>query len=125
MSCITFQNVDKSLALIEKAFNIAGWIPATSRITGPIRVTAGQVMMVVAAILTALVRIGGYITGNKNLVRKGDQIAPYVAHGLANVIRGTIEAVPASGNLVTFLYDLDPWLRLRYKDEPLPVFRLI
>ena len=67
MQCITFKNVDQFLAGTEKVFNVLGWIPQVSTVSGPIRATMGKVMVVAAAALAALTLAVGYITGNRNL----------------------------------------------------------
>ena len=121
MSCITFQNIDKCFTAGEKAFNILGWVPFISSATGPVRMIAGKVMAIAAAVLAAATFAAGYIMNDQKLIQKADQFAGYIWHGLGNFVRGFIESIPIAGNLATILYDSEPDARMRYKDEPLPI----
>ena len=117
MSGIAIQSFDRTLAMAEKAFNVLGWIPLISSISGPIRMTAGRIEAIAFSILSSATLLVANITENKELFKEADRLSTYIWHGMANFCRGAIETVPLLGNFLTISYDLNASSRMSYPME--------
>ena len=119
MAGFPLESLDRGLAGAEKALNVLGWVPFVSSVSGAVRMSAGKVMVVAFAVLSALTYIMAYMSNNQKLMDKADQFTQYIWHGFANVGRGFVESIPFLGNVCTILYDSEPAARMCYPNEPL------
>lgn len=97
---------------VERVFNILGYIPIVSSISGPIRSGIWAIAQIFGGIIGLVLSLFlSIFTGDE-----GSNIfwiwAALVVNGVLNIIRGTIESIPFLGNLICFLYD-----RIRGKRE--------
>ena len=107
--------VDTCLIFGESALNLIGKIPWVSSYSGPVRIIAGQVMLVAAALLALLSIIVSRVKEDPTL-DISHECSIYAVHGMANWTRGYVESHFIIGNLCTFFYDLSG-NRLRYLTE--------
>jgi hypothetical protein len=90
---------------VDRGFNILGYIPLVSSITGPIRSGiwgTGQLFIGLIGLPISLL-VALFSGGSWSHVFWF--WAALIVNGVLNMIRGTIEAVPLLGNLIVFLYD--------------------
>lgn len=104
--------VDSALESMERAFTVGGRVPFVSILTGSCRALVGVIELVVA--------LGNYIRhklapvlllSHKNInveqqhKNQAELMKDYMKHGLQNIARGIIEAIPVVGNATCGAYD--------------------
>lgn len=117
MSSITYQKLDQRLANLENTFNILGYVPLVSTITGPARALYGTAELTAGIGLHYLKGAQYFITANPEHRNEAAAGYWYVFHGAQNINRGAIECLPIIGNLSTILYDQILCLRMNYTFE--------
>ncbi len=78
---------------VHKVFNVTGYIPALSSVTGILRMLMGAVEAVAGAIFSL---ISCFEASN----------VWFAIGGVQDIVRGAIETIPLVGNLATGVYDL-------------------
>lgn len=99
---IEYNELDLMCARVEKSLNLPGYIPLISTVSGGFRLLAGKVMTSAAIIATVGFLIASVF--DDQYCEHAKRSIDYIAHGLANVLRGSIEFIPFF-NLVTLPYD--------------------
>ncbi len=108
------QEIAKFCRQVDRCFNIAGYIPIVSSLTGLIRIVVwaqlqlylGLLAMTIAIILAMCGRIGGDKAFAKRCVEASQLSFRISANSTLNGLRGLVEVVPLLGNLLCWLYDL-------------------
>lgn len=97
---------DQDKASFEKTLNVLGYFPLLSTGTGPFRLIVGIGTIIASAVKAPLCLIADQFQRRPySSSHRCYKHLTYIAHGLANVIRGFIEAWPFIGNLLTICYD--------------------
>lgn len=114
------RTLDQALHTFEKVLNFAGYIPIVSTISGSIRIAYGKAEVVGAVAAGALLAIKALCnTDADQRARDMDYAVAvgvnYSIHGLANIGRGFVEAIPII-NLSCLVYDLTG-TRIQYPFE--------
>ncbi|MBS0606124.1 MAG: hypothetical protein AB7H48_05785 [Parachlamydiales bacterium] len=114
------QTLDQALHTFEKVLNFAGYIPIVSTFSGSIRIAYGKAEVVGAIAAGALLAVKALCnTDAEKRARDFDYAAGvavnYSIHGLANIGRGFVEAIPII-NLSCLVYDLTG-TRIQYPFE--------
>ncbi|PCI95724.1 hypothetical protein COB11_01365 [Candidatus Aerophobetes bacterium] len=106
---ITFDSYDQKehdLVSMEKVFNIMGYIPCVSTISGPVRILFGIIQTVVSAVKVPFTLIVDIFRENpKGYGNRSFRNITYMCHGVGNVARGFVELFPIVGNIATIFYD--------------------
>jgi len=122
---INAETLDPALAKIEKTFDDWGWIPVVGTLPGMLRQFLGLVELVaaVAAVVFNIIR-GLFIEEREakmELLKDSEFILHnYARHGIANIVRGQVESIPLV-NLILYLFNQNPDLRMKYLYEEPPV----
>jgi hypothetical protein len=112
--------LDRNLSQMEGFFNIAGYIPVVSSVTGAARILYGKIEVVAGIAAAAFLAIKALFSGDRSANEWFDKslmALDYAIHGAANVIRGYIEIVPFFGLLLCLPYDRCFNCRLAYPTE--------
>lgn len=111
---------DEHFANIEKELNFYGHIPFVSSVSGPLRVFVGLVQVISSVVKAPFELIADFYGRsermNQSRFNHTFRNVIYIAHGVANVLRGCVEVLPFQGNLYTILYDVCKF-RLVYPTE--------
>lgn len=112
--------LDQALHTFEKVLNVAGYVPFVSAISGAIRIGYGKVEVIGAIAAGALLTVKALF--NRDAEQRSFDFkyavavaANYSIHGLANIGRGFVEALPII-NLSCLVYDLTG-TRIQYPFE--------
>lgn len=105
---------------VDHGFNVVGYIPIVSSITGPIRgglwasaqMSVGLFGIPFALIVGLLAIIIGGFAAWAEMLRF---FFALIVNSILNMVRGVVEAVPILGNLICFFYD-----RMKGKRELFP-----
>lgn len=116
-----YTRIDEGLSKTEECLKWPGYIPAVSMISGALRQLIGLVMMAVAFIFVIFNSIRQIFIldqeRNRELLAETYQILHYAKHGLFNIFRGQIEAIPLI-QWTCLLYDYAAQWRVTYPLEP-------
>lgn len=112
----SYDMADKESFLSEKTFNVLGYVPILCIPSGVVRSVYGFVQVVVGIAVGTLHLIGDLFRSTpKGYGYRTLRNYEHVIHGIANVIRGSLEAGTAIG-LPGMLYDITG-LRYSYAGE--------
>jgi hypothetical protein len=104
-------NLNKVLNSFEEGLNIAGYFPIVSTFSGSLRSTYGELEIIGAVAVAALIAVRALFLinasdRNHELRKAVEVLITYSLHGLANIIRGTIEKFPFVSLVTCLPYDL-------------------
>ncbi|MCH9613481.1 MAG: hypothetical protein SP1CHLAM54_04840 [Chlamydiia bacterium] len=103
-----FDAAEPVCSAAEKALNFPGYIPCVGTLSGGARLILGQVQIALGALCaigTAVASVVSEVeTEKKELWTEAEHSLEFAVHGIANCVRGTIEAMPCV-NLITLPYD--------------------
>ncbi len=104
------QTLDQALHTIEQVLNVAGYLPLVSMISGSIRIAYGKIEVIGAVAAGALLALKGFANSDPEQRSKEVDygvavIVNYSIHGLINIGRAFVEAIPLI-NLSCLVYDL-------------------
>ena len=104
------EKINLKLDKIDAFFNIAGFIPAASSLTGILRIGYGTIEIITGIFLML---IGGFALafGHRQPLVLG---ADHLIQGGLNVVRGTIDFIPLVGNGINFWIASDARLYRTY-----------
>lgn len=112
---VTKEQLAKTLAKGEEALNLIGYIPMVSLLSAALRTLGGKLQAVLGLLLAIAFLIAGF-KSPKNKIRhllNFRTSLEHLFHGVANIIRALLEAVPFL-SLVTCL-PYDRLLKKRFK----------
>jgi hypothetical protein len=104
-------SLDSSLEKFEHALNIAGYVPLVSSVSGVIRAVLGKIEVIggiaTGAILAIAALFNPHASQRHAQLNKAAEVAvKYSLHGVANLLRGTIEVFPLLSLVTCLPYDL-------------------
>lgn len=111
--------LEKYLAQTEQVLNLVGYIPMVSILTAAVRSLGGKCQILSGIFLGVFFYIRSYFsTSKKKIFIQNSHISfSHVIHGLLNIVRGLIEAVPCLSLLLCLPYDRLLRIRFRYSCE--------
>jgi hypothetical protein len=95
-------NINECLNNLDQSLNSAGEIPVLSTITGSLRITLGLAETISNIALSLLALFPLVFQNNKRMI---GECANHSVHGIINIIRGAIEALPIIGNVIMYAYN--------------------
>jgi hypothetical protein len=105
--------VDRTLASVEHGLNIAGYIPlfGVSTVSGMIRIAYGKLEIIGGVATSAIMGLAALFKSGERERERGlreafETFGNYSCHGLANIARGVIEAIPFLSLITCLPYDL-------------------
>jgi len=121
---IPYREIDMGMERIERFLNWPGYIPVASAITGLMRQVVGisQIIASLAIFIFDLFRQIFIMDRRENqlIMNESVKMLEYATHGIFNIFRGQIEAIPLI-QWSCFLYDQVACWRRRYPGEIRPV----
>ena len=92
--------------IVESSFAVVDYIPIVSIVSGVARGFFGSIQTAVGVLLFPVELISRVSGHNHSFI---------AVHGIANVIRGAIACKPLVGNIVLYLYDHSPRMKLDFQ----------
>lgn len=102
---------------LEKQFNVLGYVPIVSTISGLSRIFYGKLNIVFSTALLAYNFFQDLKSGSSDYRIKIHHFVCHIVHGQLNLIRGVFEMIPVIGNLGCIIYD--SIYRFKYEQEEL------
>lgn len=104
-------DLNKTLNSFEKWLNIAGYVPIASSFSGSLRASYGQLEVIGAIAVAALIAVKALFMvspsdRDREFKKATEILVDYSLHGVANMIRGSIEAFPFASWVTCLPYDL-------------------
>jgi hypothetical protein len=103
--------IGKVLSTFERGLNAGGYIPILSTFSGALRIKYGQIEVIGSIVAAALTAIAALFNPSKEAREQGlnratEILTTYACHGIANIFRGVIEAIPFLSFVTCLPYDL-------------------
>lgn len=111
--------LDRTLAKIEKGLESFAWIPFFGVVPGVLQQFYGAIEFCIAITLVIFhLGYGLFVDEGEDKIseRGGFILYNYAMHGIANIIYGQIACIPVI-NLILYLYNTRPELRMKYEGE--------
>ena len=103
------KQLDTTLSVFEKGLNYVGYVPFVSTISGALRAEYGKIEVIGGLAVTAFKAISALFQAgaqrDASLERAVEHLT-YAWHGVANIFRGIIEAIPFASLVTCLPYDL-------------------
>lgn len=114
---LTQIQLDKTLAKAEEALNLVGYIPLVSLLSATLRSLGGMLQTLLSLIFAAVNFVAGFISKKPRHFRNFRLSVHYIFHGIFNIIRAKIEAVPCLSLITCLPYDRLLKKRFKYPSE--------
>lgn len=114
---ISQDQLEKILARAEEALNLVGYIPLVSILSATVRSLGGMLQVLLGAIFAVGHFLDGYFSKKAQSLYKSRLCIHYLFHGIFNVLRAKIEAVPFLSLLICLPYDRLFRKRFKYPVE--------
>ena len=102
-----------------KIFNILGYIPIVSSISGAFRCLLGKFEILGGLIFGTAKALVGILTSNERAKQahfsEAGFLFSYILHGFLNILRGLVEMIPLLGLILCLPYDRLFLVRFRYR----------
>jgi hypothetical protein len=112
--------LEKTLARAEEALNLVGYIPLVSILSATVRSMGGMLQALLGIAFALGYFFAGHIFKKAKALQKSRLSTHYLFHGLLNIIRAKIEAVPFLSLITCLPYDRLLKKRFKYPVENLP-----
>jgi len=114
---ISQAQLEKTLARAEEALNLVGYIPLVSMLSAAVRSMGGMLQVVLSCIFALGNFVAGHLVKKPKLIQKSKLCVHHLFHGLFNLLRAKIEAVPFLSLVTCLPYDRLLKKRFQYPTE--------